>query len=111
MSPIFKVLKAQVELETWRKHKCLRTYNRGEYVDSELEFCKNQSIVRQFRVTHTPKQNRVAEQVNKTLQERTRAMLIITGMSKSFWAEAVKTAYYVIKKSPTTIDLKTLMEM
>ena len=33
-------------------------------------------------------------------------------MTKSFWAEAVKTAYYVINRSPSTaIDLKKPMEM
>ena len=55
VSQIFKVFKAQVELETWRKSKCLRTYNGGEYVDGEfLEFCKHEGIVRQFTVAHTP---------------------------------------------------------
>jgi len=56
--------------------------------------------------------NGVAGLTNKTLLERTRAMLKIAGMAKSFWEEAVKTACYVINRSPsTTIDLKTLMEM
>ena len=34
------------------------------------------------------------------------------GTTKSFWAKTVKTAYYVLNRSPSTmIDLKTLMEM
>jgi hypothetical protein len=54
----------------------------------------------------------VAKQTNKSLLERTRVMLKITGMAKSFWEEVVKTTCYVINRSPsTTIDLKTLMEM
>jgi hypothetical protein len=57
-------------------------------------------------------QNCVAEKTNKSLLERTRVMLKITGMAKSFWEEVVKTTCYVINRSPsTTIDLKTLMEM
>ena len=39
-------------------------------------------------------------------------MLKATGLGKPFWAEAVKTAYYVINRSlSTAIELKTLMEM
>jgi hypothetical protein len=39
--PVFKALKAQIELETGKKIKCLRTDNGGEYVDGEfLAFCK-----------------------------------------------------------------------
>jgi len=50
--------------------------------------------------------------VNKTFLERTRAILKIMGMAKSFLAEAVKIAYYVLNRPPSTmIDLKTLIEM
>ncbi|RDX80299.1 hypothetical protein CR513_39164, partial [Mucuna pruriens] len=51
----FKEFKAQVELETGRKIKCLRTDNGGEYVDGEfLAFCKQEGIVRQFTILHIP---------------------------------------------------------
>jgi hypothetical protein len=57
-------------------------------------------------------QNCVAEQTNKSLLERTRVMLKIMGVAKSFWEEVVKTTCYVINLSPSaTIDMKTLMEM
>ena len=55
--------------------------------------------------------------MNRTLLERTRAMLRIEGLAKSFWVKAVKTSYYVINQSPSiqspsiAISLKTLMEM
>jgi hypothetical protein len=39
-------------------------------------------------------------------------MLKAAGLGKSFWAEAVNTACYVINRSPSTaIELKTPMEM
>ncbi|RDX89733.1 hypothetical protein CR513_28502, partial [Mucuna pruriens] len=109
---MFKEFKAQLELKTCKTIKCLKIDNQGEYVDGEfLAFCKQEGIVRQFSVPHTPQQNGVAERMNRTLLERTRAMLQTAGVAKSFWAEAVKTACYVINRSPSTaIGLSTPME-
>ena len=54
----------------------------------------------------------MAERMNRTLLERTKAMLKTASVAKSFWAEAVRTACYVINRSPSTaIDLKTPIEM
>ncbi|KAH9741648.1 hypothetical protein KPL70_002701 [Citrus sinensis] len=116
--PVFKEYKARVELESGKKIKCLRTDNGGEYTEGEfLAFCKQENIqrqfmVRQFTVAYTLQQNGVAEQMNKTLTERIRAMLRTVGLHNSFWAKATKTACYIVNRSPsTTIGLKTTMEM
>ena len=110
---VFKTYKAGVELETEKKIKCMRTDNGGEYTSNEFNnFCQQEGIKRQLTVAYTPQQNGVAERMNRTLLERTRAMLRTAGLDNSFWAEAVKTACYVINRSPSTaIDLKTPMEM
>ncbi|KAH9734074.1 Integrase catalytic domain-containing protein [Citrus sinensis] len=111
--PVFKEYKARVELESGKKIKCLRTDNGGEYTDGEfLVFCKREGIQRQFTVAYTPQQNGVAERMNRTLIERIRAMLRTAGLPNSFWAEAAKTACYIVNRSPSTaIGLKTAMEM
>ncbi|KAH9671607.1 hypothetical protein KPL70_017434 [Citrus sinensis] len=85
---VFKEYKARVELESGKRIKCLRMDNGGEYTDGEfLAFCK-------------------------TLTERIRAMLKTTGLPNSFWAEAAKTACYIVNQSPSTaIGLKTAMKM
>ncbi|KAE8687628.1 lachrymatory-factor synthase-like [Hibiscus syriacus] len=63
-------------------------------------------------VANTPQQNRVAERMNRTLLERTRAMLRDASLEKSFWAEAVNTACYLVNRAPSTaIELKTPIEM
>ncbi|KAH9715183.1 hypothetical protein KPL71_020951 [Citrus sinensis] len=110
---VFKEYKARVELESGKKIKCLRTDNGGEYTDGEfLSFCKQEGIQRQFMVAYTPQQNGVAERMNRTLTERIRTMLRTAGLPNSFWAEAAKTAYYIVNRSPSTaIGLKTAMEM
>ncbi|KAH9685484.1 hypothetical protein KPL70_013981 [Citrus sinensis] len=111
--PMFKEYKARVELESGKKIKCLRTDNGGEYTDGEfLAFCKQEGIQRQFTVAYTPQQNRVAERMNRTLTERIRTMLRTAGLPNSFWAEAAKTACYIVNRSPSTaIGLKTGMKM
>ncbi|KAH9651797.1 Integrase catalytic domain-containing protein [Citrus sinensis] len=110
---VFKEYKMRVELESSKKIKCLRTDNGGEYTDGEfLAFCKQEGIQRQFTVAYTPQQNGVAERMNRTLTERIRAMLRTAGLPNSFWAEAAKTACYIVNRSPSTaIGLKTTMEM
>ncbi|KAE8703180.1 BTB/POZ domain-containing protein [Hibiscus syriacus] len=75
-------------------------------------FKAKEDIKRQFTVANTPQQNGVAERMNRTLLERTRAMLRDAGLEKSFWAEAVNTTCYLVNRAPsTTIELKTPMEM
>ncbi|KAL4289723.1 hypothetical protein GQ457_14G011740 [Hibiscus cannabinus] len=109
----FKVFKARVELDSGNKIKCFRSDNGGEYTSDEFDdFCRNEGIKRQFTTVHTPQQNGVAERMNRTLLERTRAMLRAASLEKAFWAEAVKTACYLVNRSPSTaIELKTPMEM
>lgn len=52
---IFKHFKALVELETRKKVKCLRIDNEGEYTNDEfVAFFKEEGIMRQFTVSHTP---------------------------------------------------------
>lgn len=82
---VFKEFKTQVELETSKRIKCLRTNNGGEYVDDNfLIFYKQDDIVRQFSVLHTPQQNGVVEQMNMTLMDKTRVMLRTIELPKSF---------------------------
>ncbi|GJT52998.1 retrovirus-related pol polyprotein from transposon TNT 1-94 [Tanacetum coccineum] len=84
----------RVELDSRKKIKCLRTDNRGEYIGDEFNlFCKQEGIKRQFTTAYTPQQNGVAERMNRTLLERARAMLATASLGKSFWAEAVNTAW------------------
>jgi transposase InsO family protein len=98
MLAIFKTFKVRVELESEKKIKCLSTDNGGEYTNDEFDnFCQHEGIKRQFTTAYTPQQqNEVAEWMNRTPLERTRAMLKAAGLAKLLWAKAVNTACYVI---------------
>ena len=48
----------------------------------------------------TPQQNGVAERMNRTLNERARSMKLHAGLQKTFWADAVNAATYLINQGP-----------
>ena len=50
---------------------------------------------------HSPQSNGKAERLNRTLNEHVRAMLFQANMPKSFWAEAMATAAYLINRLPS----------
>ena len=49
----------------------------------------------------TPQQNGVAKRMNRTLNERARSMRLHAGLPKTFWADAVSTAAYLINRGPS----------
>uniref|UniRef100_A0A2N9GFK1 CCHC-type domain-containing protein n=1 Tax=Fagus sylvatica TaxID=28930 RepID=A0A2N9GFK1_FAGSY len=89
----FKIWKAEVENQTRRKIKCLRTDNGTEYKDGDfLKFCEKHGIKRHFTVRKTPQQNGVAERLNRTITETARCLRLNAELPKIFWAEAVDMA-------------------
>ncbi|RVW87666.1 Retrovirus-related Pol polyprotein from transposon TNT 1-94 [Vitis vinifera] len=91
-----------VETETGLKVKCLRSDNGGEYIDGGFsEYCAAQGIRMEKTIPGTPQQNGVAERMNRTLNERARSMRLHAGLPKTFWADAVSTATYLINRGPS----------
>ncbi|TYK10877.1 Retrovirus-related Pol polyprotein from transposon TNT 1-94 [Cucumis melo var. makuwa] len=105
--------KKQVENQTGRKVKYLRTDNGLEFVNNKFNhFCKSDGITRHFTVTYTPQQNGLAERFNITIMERTRCLLTNASLPLKFWGKAVQTACYLINRSPSTaLNLKTPQEV
>ena len=91
-----------IEIETCLKIKCLRSDNGGEYIDGRFsEYCTTQGIRMEKTIPRTPQQNGVAERMNRTLNERARSMRLHAGLPKTFWADAVSTATYLINSGPS----------
>ena len=109
----FKKWKLEVENQSGRKIKCLLSDNGGEYESTEFKlFCEEMGIRRQRTVAGTPQQNGTAERMNQTLCNRARSMLVHSGLPKSFWAEAVTTAAYLINMCPSVpLDFKIPQEV
>jgi Integrase core domain. len=67
------------------KLKVLRTDNGGEYTSAQFEeFLVKDGIRHELTIPRTPEQNGVAERMNRTLVETTRAMLMDGGLPKRF---------------------------
>ena len=82
---IFLKWKAQVESQTGKKVKCLRSDNGGEYVSKAMvAYFEKEGITHHFTTSYTPEQNGVAERLNRTLLERARSMLSYAGLSQTF---------------------------
>ncbi|CAH9105075.1 unnamed protein product [Cuscuta epithymum] len=98
----FKTFHVLVERETGKKLKCLRSDNGGEYTSKAFDaYCREYGIRHEKTVPRTPQHNGVAERMNRTIMERVRSMLNMAKLPKSFWAEAVNTACYLINRSPS----------
>lgn len=75
--------------------------------DGGREFDCNQVLTQlrnrgiEFRLTcpYTPEQNGVAEQSNRHVVELARSMLLVSKLSKSFWAHACDTAVFLVNRT------------
>jgi transposase InsO family protein len=101
-----------METATGHKTKAVRTDNGLEYLNDELvQYFKDKGVHHQKTVPYNPEQNGAAERLNRTILERTRAMLLDANMPQELWAEAAVTANYIRVRTPTTGETKTPYEL
>ena len=106
---VFKVFKAEVEKQTGKQIKIVRSDRGGEYYGRYTEdgqapgpfakFLEENGIVAQYTMPGSPDQNGVAERRNRTLLDMVRSMISSSKLPKSLWIDALKTAVYILKQS------------
>jgi hypothetical protein len=102
---------AMFETQTGNKVKAARTDNGGEFIAKELaDFFKSKGIEHQTTMAYSPQSNGKAERLNRTLMERTRAMLFDAKLPDYVWGEAITTANYLRNRAPTADKDKTPYE-
>jgi hypothetical protein len=107
----FKEYKKKVELETGMKIKIIRTDGGGEYEKWVKGYLKDCGIKHEVTAHYSPEQNGVAERANRTILERTKAILADTEFPKTLWMEIASTVVYLKNRSPTSsLDGKTPYE-
>jgi transposase InsO family protein len=100
------------ETQTGETLQCVRTDRGGEYLNEELcQFLRAKGVNHQTTAPYSPEQNGKAERLNRTLMDRTRAMIIDSGLDNSMWGEAISTANYIRNRSPADGQLCTPWEM
>ncbi|KAL0287523.1 UNVERIFIED_CONTAM: Retrovirus-related Pol polyprotein from transposon TNT 1-94 [Sesamum angustifolium] len=87
----FKEFRLEVENQTGRKIKILRSDRGGEYLSGEIvDYKKKNAIVSQWTPPGTPQLNGMAERRNRTLLDMIRSMMSFTKLPLSFWVYALE---------------------
>lgn len=98
----FKQYEALVTSKFNQKISVCRCDNGGEFTSNVFkEFCAEKGIRLDYTIPYTPELNGKAERLNRTLLEKTRALLFDSTLPKYLWPEAVKTATYLLNRTAT----------
>ncbi|KAL8087732.1 hypothetical protein AgCh_037766 [Apium graveolens] len=98
----FKEFKALAEKQSGYYLKTLRSDRGGEYTSNLFKsFCRAHGINHQLTTTYTPQQNGVAERKNRTILDMARSMVKAKHLPRTFWAEPVQCAVYLLNRCPT----------
>lgn len=97
----FMNFKTLAENQTDAKIKKFRSDNGTEFDNGKFKsFFEKCGIEYQRSAPYSPQQNGLAERMNRTLLDRVRCMLIDSGLSRAFWAEAINYAARIVNSVP-----------
>lgn len=86
--------------------------NENEYLSNDFKsFCVQKVIQYHLTVPYTPRQNSVAERMNRSLVEKARAMIHGADLGKELWGEAILSATYLLNVTPTKAVPQTPYEL
>lgn len=88
----------------------IKSDNGGEYIALK-NWCLKKGIRQDFSAAYSPANNGKAERLNRTLCEKTRALLFDSKVDKQLWPEALQVAAYVTNRSPTVSRSVTPIEL
>uniref|UniRef100_A0ACD5YFN0 Uncharacterized protein n=1 Tax=Avena sativa TaxID=4498 RepID=A0ACD5YFN0_AVESA len=98
----FRKVQAMAEAEGKCRLRAFRSDRGGEFNSIEFrEYCEDRGIKHYTTAPYSPQQNGVVERRNQTIVEMARCLLKSMGVPSYFWAEAVKTAVYILNRAPT----------
>lgn len=80
----------------------LRSDNGREFINDDIKtWCKRRGTILDTTTPYSPQLNGKAERMNRTLIEKTRALLAEERANKNLWGEALRTAAFLTNRSPT----------
>src|SRR5437773_7068442 len=107
----FREYKPEVEKQTGKSIKRLRTDGGGEYEKWMGAHLKGSGIIHETTAPYSPDQNGVAERANRTIMERVKAIIAESKLDKRLWMEIVDTVVYLKNRSPTSAVATTPYEL
>ncbi|KAM1818379.1 hypothetical protein ACFX11_000180 [Malus domestica] len=108
----FKEFKNEVEKQTGKQIKILRSDRGGEYLSNEfLDYLKECGIISQWTPPGTPQLNGVSERRNRTLMNMVRSMMSSADLPVTFWGYALYTAAYLLNREPSKSVSQTPYEI
>ncbi|KAM1557067.1 hypothetical protein ACFX10_040537 [Malus domestica] len=108
----FKEFKNEVEKQTRKQIKILRSDRGGEYLSNEfLDYLKECGIISQWTPPGTPQLNGVSERRNQTLMNMVRSMMSSADLPVTFWGYALYTAAYLLNRVPSKSVSQTPYEI
>ena len=95
----FEVLVKQVQNKINHELASSRSDHGSEFNNASfITYCMEHGVSHNFSAPRTPQQNGMVERKNRILEEMARTMLLESGMSKNFWADAMSTSYYILNR-------------
>src|SRR5271169_6027012 len=107
----FREYKPEVEKQTGRVIKRLRTDGGGEYEKWMGIHLKGSGIIHEMTAPYSPDQNGVAERANRTIMERVKAIIAESKLDKRLWMEIAEAVVYLKNRSPTSAVATTPYEL
>ncbi|KAJ3553828.1 hypothetical protein NM688_g3412 [Phlebia brevispora] len=109
----FRKYDCRLENQTGRRIKILRVDNAKEYTQGDFKtYLDSRGIILQTTAPYSPAQNGVAERLNRTLVEHTRAMILARSLPRKFWQDAIAYLCHVKNCCSTrALDGKTPYEV
>src|SRR6516165_5737465 len=108
----FKEFRHEVEKQTGKSIKILRSDRGGEYLSAEFQdHLRENGILSQWTPPGTPQLNGVSEWRNQTLFDMVRSMMSRTTLPISFWGYAIESAMFILNRVPSKSVEQTLYEI
>ncbi|KAL0428028.1 UNVERIFIED_CONTAM: hypothetical protein Slati_2977600 [Sesamum latifolium] len=99
-----KEFRLEVENQTDRKIKTIRSDQREKYLSGEfIDYLKKNGLLSQWTPSGTPQLNDVVERKNRTLLHMVRSMMSFIGLTLSFYRYAFETEAKVLNMAPSNI--------
>ncbi|GAX80348.1 hypothetical protein CEUSTIGMA_g7787.t1 [Chlamydomonas eustigma] len=102
--PLIIQLQKWFERQSGNQTKVIRSDRGREFFNSQLsEYCLNLGIRQEASAAHSPKQNGIAERLNRTLLEKVRAQLLNSGMHPKWWGECLRYSVNQLNCIPSSV--------